>query len=211
MTNHITEAIDYLSPLLGNRVYLAALLGVSERTLSEWETVHPIPLKANRLFRLKEGVRYLRDVFGVTDDNLLSVLQNGRVDTGVYQSDDEGSVSLIGYLVSLPYAEFTTLDYVEAAYDDWKKWKEGKAMTDKELNDIEARANASTPGPWIDWGDIGLATDNTQANCEFIAAARTDVPALIAEVKRLRLENASLKSCPGCQEVCHCGLVRKEQ
>jgi hypothetical protein len=85
------------------------------------------------------------------------------------------------------------------------------------LDEIEARANAATPGPWTyhdgcgyvevppggaiefkpGWersvhflarvhnnhveGEDGLGFDGA-----FIAAARTDVPALIAEVRRLR-------------------------
>lgn len=86
-------------------------------------------------------------------------------------------------------------------------------MSDDELKAIEERANAATPGPWI-WEeedrhgfamprllggggrvcDFGDATpyenssgaepgDNDKA---FIAAARSDIPALVAEVRRLR-------------------------
>ena len=43
-------------------------------------------------------------------------------------------------------------------------------MTDDELNEIEARANAVTPGK------------------NFIAHAREDIPALLAEVRQLRAE-----------------------
>ena len=85
-----------------------------------------------------------------------------------------------------------------------------------DLDAIRARAEAATPGPWeagIQWvysdGQI-YADDNRvpdvlgmefadpdraedearrgQRNAEFIAAARTDVPTLLAEVKRLRAE-----------------------
>lgn len=84
-------------------------------------------------------------------------------------------------------------------------------MTDDELSQIEARANAATPGPWREIrrddpscaaeyviagaDDISVActscngeycTGMTDADCAFIAAARTDVPALVAEVRRLR-------------------------
>ena len=45
-------------------------------------------------------------------------------------------------------------------------------MTDLDLEAIKARAEAANGGPWKD--------------AEFVAHARTDVPALIAEVKRLR-------------------------
>ena len=71
-------------------------------------------------------------------------------------------------------------------------------MTDAELDAIEARCRAATEGPWdFDreageingyrgserWliGGVWMGTDG-----EFAAAARTDVPALVAEVRRLR-------------------------
>jgi hypothetical protein len=77
-----------------------------------------------------------------------------------------------------------------------------------DLDAIEARANAATPGPWkvnkrghIGGGEFG--TDPVVINGEgiepffelgasgpdnssFIAHARQDIPALIAEVRRLR-------------------------
>lgn len=95
-------------------------------------------------------------------------------------------------------------------------------MTKEELDAIEARANAATPGPWVakpvDYapdryagietvykraphydeepeeyrGAIGIVeTDGGNyppqgPDAVFIAAARSDVPALVAEVKRLR-------------------------
>jgi len=46
-------------------------------------------------------------------------------------------------------------------------------MTDLDLDAIQARADAATGGPW-------------KSLPEFIAHARTDIPALIAEVKALR-------------------------
>jgi hypothetical protein len=76
------------------------------------------------------------------------------------------------------------------------------------LDEIEARANAATPGPWRDkhqvcsevWGQapdsqtcsmqiarIGHAQFDV-LNAAFIAAARTDVPALIARVRELEAE-----------------------
>lgn len=75
-------------------------------------------------------------------------------------------------------------------------------MNEQELQAIEERANAATPGPWvadfaITWNVVvgtlkkvitrtsGI-NNNTRADAEFIAAARADVPALIAEVRSLR-------------------------
>ena len=80
-------------------------------------------------------------------------------------------------------------------------------MTPLNLDAIEARANAATPGPWgvsdrlSAFGDLTVAAPWRGANgaeivakaangpnTTFIAASRTDVPALVAEVRRLRQE-----------------------
>ena len=76
------------------------------------------------------------------------------------------------------------------------------------LDEIERRANAATPGPWRDqhyecsevWGQapdsqtcsmqiarVGHAQFDV-FNAAFIAAARTDVPALIARVRELETQ-----------------------
>lgn len=73
-----------------------------------------------------------------------------------------------------------------------------------DLDAIEARANAATPGPWNPtddgYGDRGIVAPNrdvlgaAQNACcwrrdedlAFVVAAREDVPALVAEVRRLR-------------------------
>jgi len=103
-------------------------------------------------------------------------------------------------------------------------------MSKLDLDAIEARAKAATPGPWtadtkyasgdfglIVGGDLGFARDGVpdgttwkvayvcydngdrpededrawydEEDAEFIAHAREDVPALIAELRRLREEN----------------------
>jgi hypothetical protein len=91
-------------------------------------------------------------------------------------------------------------------------------VTLEELDAIEARANAATPGPWISKhvktvytngevehqvrsrengkhvaqirfrasGDGTIGSDIEDRDVEFIAHARSDVPALVAEVRRLR-------------------------
>lgn len=82
-------------------------------------------------------------------------------------------------------------------------------LTDKELDEIEARANAATEGPWetgraLCCSDRGWVCDGTGRHflngssrrtevmdvndAEFIAHARADVPSLVAEVRRLRAE-----------------------
>jgi hypothetical protein len=81
--------------------------------------------------------------------------------------------------------------------------------TSLDLDAIEARAAAATPGPWkiendyCDCSDYGCShppfavafgpftsfentSDRHHADAEFASHARTDVPALVAEIRRLR-------------------------
>ncbi|WP_338640970.1 hypothetical protein [Burkholderia pyrrocinia] len=80
-------------------------------------------------------------------------------------------------------------------------------MHDQQLNEIEARCKAATPGPWVsyvegrdhesgsnfimtgpEWArseDIELS-GATIADQDFIAHARQDIPMLVAEVRRLK-------------------------
>lgn len=77
-------------------------------------------------------------------------------------------------------------------------------MNDR-LDEIEARANAATSGPWgveSSYGDgyplfqicavlrdrygDNAITSNDRSTVEFIAAAREDVPWLVAEIRQLR-------------------------
>lgn len=83
-------------------------------------------------------------------------------------------------------------------------------LTDEQLQEIEARCNAATPGPWA-WaagrstvlGEDGIiAADGEEifVNCgrgagdpidedrQFLVAAREDIPALLAEIKALKAE-----------------------
>ncbi|WP_108990410.1 hypothetical protein [Streptomyces coelicoflavus] len=80
-------------------------------------------------------------------------------------------------------------------------------LTSQQLADITARAEAATPGPWCtDAWEIYQGTEyqpglsqwigetcrgttspeQDRADAAFVAAARTDVPALLAEVRRLQ-------------------------
>lgn len=74
-------------------------------------------------------------------------------------------------------------------------------MTDIDLDAIKARAEAATAGPWQMWDGCvytdgvhclhDLIRDNEAASSPdlwFITRSRTDVPALIAEVERLRAQ-----------------------
>jgi hypothetical protein len=90
-------------------------------------------------------------------------------------------------------------------------------MTDAELDAIEQRAAAATPGRWFagsavsylhgcggvcfnvyrPWADGGgditkPCAGLSEEDATFTAAARTDVPRLVAEVRSLRLQVAAL-------------------
>lgn len=114
-----------------------------------------------------------------------------------------------------------------------------------DIDAIEARANAATPGPWesthgITYDpDAGLIEDRefmimradddtaiasdvfdpviqkpSAANCEFIAAARQDVPALCAEVRELRAlvtahNERVAAACKWRQENGHCDYAKR--
>ena len=85
------------------------------------------------------------------------------------------------------------------------------AIVDAELVQIESRAHAATPGPWKvcpdendentvplvccgpedEHGGPVCCDPLTEADATFIAHARADVPALVAEVRRLRAERES--------------------
>ena len=85
-----------------------------------------------------------------------------------------------------------------------------KSDTTLDLEAIKARCEAATAGPWQAYftthGDPYVAEegrpkfgmvvstspdDYGRANCQFIAHARTDIPALIAEIERLLSGDAS--------------------
>jgi hypothetical protein len=83
-------------------------------------------------------------------------------------------------------------------------------MTDEKLDEIEARANAASDGPWlIDDKDRELScavyADNETGtailiagdsyrheqasdNCRFAGHARTDIPDLVSEIRQLRAD-----------------------
>lgn len=82
-------------------------------------------------------------------------------------------------------------------------------MTDEQLEQWEALANAATPGPWVEVEEDGgqwLAGPEIESDyiCDtaymddedmaFVTAARTAVPLLITEVYRLRNQLALVES-----------------
>ena len=99
-------------------------------------------------------------------------------------------------------------------------------LTAADLDTIEQRANAATEGPWeasahdhaagdvpildrtghylVICPDCGVRGGYERADAEFIAHARSDVPALLAEVRRLRAAAERVRElhewyCAGCE------------
>jgi len=80
-------------------------------------------------------------------------------------------------------------------------------MTEQELSDIESRVRAATPGPWQSFiedrdhesGSNFIKTQGkdiellgaTDADQDFIAHARQDVPRLVEELRRLGREHTA--------------------
>ena len=84
----------------------------------------------------------------------------------------------------------------------------------KRLDEIEARANAATEGPWellgggeyVSGPDILVAPDDggvTSADAEFIAHARQDVPAFVAALRAVLELHAPTPSDIYPHDVCH--------
>ena len=79
-----------------------------------------------------------------------------------------------------------------------------KIMDTKYLEEIKARHEAATPGPWELSRDAGIYIDRDEDYCicgignepdaEFISHARTDIPTLLAEVERMIVENVALQN-----------------
>lgn len=83
-------------------------------------------------------------------------------------------------------------------------------MTNDQLAEIEARAAKAMPGPWVHGGSQDIHTEDEMdvadacrgggylcaeglADADFIAHARTDIPLLIAELRRLRKQYGELR------------------
>lgn len=82
-------------------------------------------------------------------------------------------------------------------------------LTPAELDAIEARANAASDGPWEvktmeEWESgfdffrgesdaFVFPIDAEPEDCQFISASRTDVPRLVAHVRRLTAERDELQ------------------
>lgn len=68
-------------------------------------------------------------------------------------------------------------------------------LTDDELAEMQARCDAATPGPWESFHRMIVNESHChKSDGEFIAHARTDIPRLLGDNKRLRAEVERLKA-----------------
>jgi transcriptional regulator with XRE-family HTH domain len=103
---------------------LAALVGVSERTLSDWKIKGPgdLPPKAARLARLAEAVDEIGKLEqGATSGKILSILNNGDVPLGSASWPDVDAIPLIQYICVFP-KETGWKANVDAAVKDHKRF-----------------------------------------------------------------------------------------
>ncbi len=124
----VPQAIDMLVRALGrNQTYLAALLGISERTLSEWRSrgVGELPPKALRLVRLKDAVDYLLNQKKIAATELVDVLNNGRVPISPPIDEDNDSMALVAYLTAFP-EERAWMPAVDAALEDYRAYRRSR-------------------------------------------------------------------------------------
>lgn len=101
----LKQASDLLTGVLGvNRTMLAGLLGVTERSMSDWEKkdLGDITPKAKRLVLLYQLVRFIEQKYPAVPHKMYrEILENARVEIDPEDSED-GSVSLMNMVISDP-------------------------------------------------------------------------------------------------------------
>ena len=119
------QMIDFMRKALGiSNTRLAALLGVSDRTLTEWRSkgVGDLRTKARRLVRLCDVVAKLQELAPQVPP--LNVLEDGCLPV----ADDEeiGSITLLSYVNAYP-EDKGWRPCVTAALDDYRAYQRAMA------------------------------------------------------------------------------------
>lgn len=145
-------------------------------------------------------------------------MRRKRIGTNAAQHSSHGLSQRVGVLTIARVARPV------AAARGWRRVRAFRAtailtsvLGDEELNAIDARCAAASPGPWKSFvegrdhwsGDdfirvsgaddapdmyvsragAGAIRPASVSDLDFIAAARQDIPALVAEIRRLRADN----------------------
>lgn len=108
---HRKQKMDSICELLGiSKTYLAGLLGVTEQTLANWESVKESTPKAERLSSLYKMIQFISLEFPqIPKEDYRDILVNARVELDKSDPQD-GSVSLNGIVLScLPDSEWKSL------------------------------------------------------------------------------------------------------
>lgn len=100
------HAISVVSDVLEmNRSYLAGFLGVTERSLSTWENLgggETTP-KSKRMKLLYNVLKYISENYDkIPSKDYKFILENGRITIDPDDEDDDGTISLINYILSNP-------------------------------------------------------------------------------------------------------------
>lgn len=102
------QAVGQLMEWLGiNETYLAAFLGVTPKSLTDWKKrgIADLPPKAHRLVRLYEVVSYLRKRHpDLPLREYKGLLENGRL-TIDPDDEEEGTISLLNFIIEEPDAK----------------------------------------------------------------------------------------------------------
>lgn len=107
--DNLKQASDLLTDVLGvNRTMLAGLLGVTERSMSDWEkkALGDITPKAKRLVLLYQLVRFIEEKHPKIPQKMYrEILENSRVVIDPEDSED-GSVSLMNMVITDPEEKY---------------------------------------------------------------------------------------------------------
>jgi len=114
------ESIESLiKQLVVTRTQLAAMLGVSDRAVSDWanRSIEDLTTdKGMRFRRLNEVVAYLSSKLGAQNHYLRNIIEDGRIPmTGV---GDDDTASLISYICACPDEKGWRAN-VDAAFDEF--------------------------------------------------------------------------------------------
>lgn len=141
--DNLRQASEQLTELLGvNRTMLAGLLGVTERSMSEWEkkAMGEITPKAKRLALMYNLVRFIEQKYPAVPPKMYrEILENSRV---IIDHDDpeDGSISLMNMIISDPDEKYwpqiagsAIKEYLEEVGFNLRKESEGNRTIQQQL------------------------------------------------------------------------------